>query len=333
MLEQILNKLKGATPLTAEEKDYLFNALKSAASGKVPEGEKSEFQSYQQFNDAISAAMKEAYNSPTAKQFANEILRDKRNDVFMRRYKPLFNAILAGADVSTSISQIRNADKAIKSIVRPQAPSVPGLDPALSQSIQSINPDLEAQKALLPAEALLREQRMADMEIARQVSGGDAATYGALGNIASQRFSRGVSSLVPLGDQVRAREKARLDSLVGLRSNIAQQNFANANALYNTALNQYNTDLAAAGTLGATGRLNLRNTLGNLPQTLVGSIGSFMPVNNPYYNNLPSGNSTPTPTTYNPAFDEYGKQVTMSLARQLDRIKAQGPRPLYPRIS
>lgn len=317
MLEKIFTKLKANGKLTSEEQNYLYTALKSAASGKIPSGETSEFKSYEDFNKTLSSGMSEVYNSPGVKEFADSIIRNKRSDVFIKRYKPIFNAIQSGIDIGTSISQIKNADKAIKALAKPAVPAVPGLDPALDASIQSIRPDAAAQRALLPAEALLREQRMADLMQAQQTSGGQAAAYSTLGNIASQRASRAASQLIPLTDQVRAREQARLDNLLGLRANIGQQNFVNAAGLYRTSLDQYNTELGAAGALGQAGRLNLRNTMASFPENFIGAASQLMPVYNPYYNKLPQGNPTPTSNMYSDQFDEYGKQVTRSLANQI----------------
>lgn len=333
MIEDILQKLRTNEALSSEEENYLLSAIKNLASGKVPSKDKDNFKSFSEFETALTSGMRDVYNSPAVREFANHILREKKADVFVKRYKPIFSAILSGADLATSISQISQANKAMRGLSRPVAPPVPGLDPALEAAISSISPERAAQTAILPAETQIREQRLADELRARAVSGGQGALYSTLGNIASTRAGRLGAELIPIGEQARAREQARLNALLGLRSNISQQNFANVANLYGTALNQYNLDVGAAGALGQAGRQNLRTTMSTLPENLLRAYSNFMPVVNPYYNNLPSGQSAPQAAT-NPVYDQrindYNQAIQESLRRRVMNPALYDKDPNYP---
>jgi hypothetical protein len=66
---------------------------------------------------------------------------------------------------------------------------------------------------------------------------------------------------VPLQDQIRRQEQARLDALIGQRMGETQQRYENVANLYPTE--RYYSDLEAQriGALGAQGRVNLRTAL------------------------------------------------------------------------
>lgn len=324
-VNNILNKLSRNEALTGEEQEYLFKALKSASSGKLPTGEKNNFVTYDDLASRLFSGLQEAHNNPAARAFADTIIRQKTADAFVKRYSPLFNAIATGADIATAVSQIRQSNKELAKIARPSAPSSPGLDPLLQAGIRSINPDLSAQKAIMPAEAQIREQRQLQENAARSVSGGQAAGYSARVNAAEQQSRRAAGALVPLQDQVRAREQARLDALAGMRSNVAQQNFQNAAGIYRDNLSQYNFDVNAAGALGQAGRSNLRQSMQQFPDVALRAYSQFMPVANPYRSNptVPPQSNTFNPPSAADNYSSFEESVNRSLAGHVGRFRNQ----------
>src|ERR1051326_2983127 len=103
-VQEILNKLQRNESLSAEETDYMYKAMKAYGSGKVPASEKSNFNSYDDFQSRLTNGLQNIYNSPAARSFADSLIRQKRSDIFMRRFQPLFNAISNGADVGIALS-------------------------------------------------------------------------------------------------------------------------------------------------------------------------------------------------------------------------------------
>ena len=207
------------------------------------------------------------------------IVRDLQTERFVKKNKPFFDALLAGSDIYTSISQIQQSNKAIRELQRPSMPSPNVLDPALNNQIAKAQQGtLDAARALEPAKAGIDQQRALDIDLARRISGGQAGALGAQATGASLRAMRESAKLPQIRDAIRAREQGRADNLIGLRQGVLQDEFQNRLAIGRTNLDQYQNDVAAAAALGQAGRTNLRMTLGQLPDMLTRTAGNMMPV-------------------------------------------------------
>jgi len=286
-VEQIVQELMGDPVKLAE-------FLKGVVSGKVPE----KYRTAVENSDAFNQYMTEAMKTPSGQAAIKDMLREKQTDRFVKQNKPFFDAILSGVDLATSLTQIKNSNKAIRELQRPSMPNPNVLDPALNNAISKAQQgSLDALRALEPAKQEIAQQRLMDMQTAKSVSGGQAGAYGAQATAAGLRANRAAAGLAPLGDNIRARQQQRADNLIGVRQGVRQQEFQNRFGIAQENMQQYQQDAAAAGALGQAGRQNLRMTLGQLPEMITRTAGNMMPVQD--------------------VWDQYGSQVEQNLAQRM----------------
>lgn len=254
----------------------VVDTLKSLASGKSPSERLDATTAASTFDSALKSAM----GTASGQQWFKQQVRDRNTDSFTRRNKPFFDALLAGADLATSISQIKESRSAERALIRPSLPNPNVLDPAINNAISDAQKgSTDALKALEPAKQEIAQQRLQDIAVARSVSGGQSGAYGGLATAASLRAMRSASQLPMIGEQIRARRLQRYDSLLGMRQGQLQNNFGNQMQVSNANFQQYNQDANAAAALGSAGRLNLRNTLGQFPGIISRVGGGLMPIN------------------------------------------------------
>ncbi len=267
-IEEILAKQAQGEQLSKEEVDYLISGYSKAVAGKVPDKEPL---SLEQFTAALNSATDALRNSPEGRAQLKDSIAERRTQRFVKRYTPFFNALLAGADIAQSLSQVRQSNNAISNLKKPSLPAIPGIDPSIDQAIRQAEIGTTDQARVLgPAKQELQDQYSKDIALAKAVGGGQASTFGALGQVASLRRARGAANLLPMADSIRAREQGRLDNLINNRSNLANQNYYNHFRDANIQLGQYNQDLQTAGQLGSVGRLNLRNSAQSLLNAIPG---------------------------------------------------------------
>lgn len=224
-------------------------------------------------------------SSDRYKEQTLELAKDAEEGRVSNNVATGLNLLLSGVDIATSIKQIRGSDKLLKETIKPGKPTAPGRDPYLAQALnQAQQGSFDQSRALAPAQGQILDQYLSDMNNARVVSSGQSGAYGSLGQVAANRRNKAAQELVPLADGIRAREKGRLDNLIGMRMNETQNNYANQSQFYAQDLDQYNRDMQAAGSLGATGRQNLRQSLGTLGQQVSGVAGRA--VANKKYDNI-----------------------------------------------
>ncbi len=108
------------------DKDLILEYIKSVVAGKPTSKYEEEFKtagkSKQEMDDAITAYMK----TPEGRSAARDIAQAKISDRFVKRNLPLFNALVQGADIATSISQIHKSNAALKNLRQPGMPQSPG---------------------------------------------------------------------------------------------------------------------------------------------------------------------------------------------------------------
>lgn len=289
-----------------EKVSQFVEGLKLVSSGKSPTG----YGTSADFAKLYDEVMKLAFSTPGGQQAVKDMIRTKQTDRFVARNKPFLDAILSGADLVTSLSQIRQSNKAIKNLQRPTMPSPNVLDPQLNNAIaQAQRGSFEALRALEPAKQEIAQQRLMDMNTARSLSGGQAGAYGANATAASLRATRAAQRLPQIGDTIKARQQERADQLLGRRQNVLQNEFYNRMQIANQNFNQYNNDIASAAALGVAGRTNLRNTLGQLPEMLTRTAGNLMPVQD--------------------VWTDYGKRIESDLASRMSQSKLAG----YPSVT
>jgi hypothetical protein len=184
------------------------------------------------------------------------------------------NLLLAGADILQSNKQIKAAERASAKSKRPTRP-VSQRDLMLQQALRGAElGTMNSERAIAPVRAEIQDQYLTDMSNAQTASAGQSGAYGAYAQLASDRRNRAAMNLAPIADQVRSREQQRYDNLLQARANEGQQVFQNNAQFYPYDLQQYNLDQQAAGQLGAQGRMNLRNSYGNLGNIAANSIGN-----------------------------------------------------------
>lgn len=274
--EDILKKLDANEPLTEAEKDYFINqSMKGLVKGQPPKGENLSIDAFTKLFDVY----KDFQNSPQSRQMFRTIASERNADRLTRRMKPFFNSLLQGADIVTSLSQIRSADRATRALVKPNfAPQIIN-DPVLAGEIAKAQAGtFDQARALAPAQQAIREARTSGRATARAASGGQAGTFASMEQQNNINQMRAGVQLPMVADQVRRGQQAHLATLLGLSGQQAAQNSVNALRSQQMAVEQYGNDAKAAALLGATGRTNLRGTFSTLPDNLLGAAGRLLPV-------------------------------------------------------
>ena len=261
-IEEVLRAIESGQQITKEHTNVLISALGKSVAGKKPENSS---MTAEELQSQLMAALEAVRSTPEGQAQIRAAIADKRESRFVKRYTPFFNALLAGADLVSSFEQVRASKDALRQLKRPGLPAVPGIDPALDQSIRDAQVGtMDAARAVAPARQELQDQYAKDIALAKAVGGGQASTVGALGQVASLRRARGAANLAPIVDSIRAREQGRLDGLVNQRMQQGNNNYYQRFRQAQLNLDQYNQDVAAAGQLGSVGRLNRRNALQGL---------------------------------------------------------------------
>lgn len=182
------------------------------------------------------------------------------------------------ADLKFSKKQIEAAEKGLSKLRRPALPNVSGIDNALEQEIYRAQMGtMDSHRALDPAKAQLREQQVADQQVAQSVSGGQAGIYGGLAQASATRRNRGARELVPMADTVRAREQGNLNNLLQLRQYQDRARFDQQSNNAGILENRFNMDTNIYGNLLATGIENRRDSWRNMGNSLAGIGGQLSP--------------------------------------------------------
>lgn len=191
------------------------------------------------------------------------------------------NTVLNLSKFGVSIDQIRKSNKAIGKLVRPQAPTPPSEDPALTEALYKAGQGKFDQTRMAKSmEQRIINQRLAADEKVKQISRGQGAQYQAGLQANALAATGAMNDIAPILDTIKAREEQRYDNLLALRSQNRQQDFRNRLSLYDRSTDIYNNDYMAAADLGQAGRENLFNSMSGLADNLAVLGG--------YDNNLPN---------------------------------------------
>ncbi len=272
---RIVERLRSGRPVSKEEMKHFASYSQdvdetklSKIRAKLSSKEGLASITDEEISSYIDEARK-ALASGTYKDQTLELAKDAEQGKLSDQVTQGLNAVLAATDIATSLKQINQGKSLAANTVKPNKPRVPGRDPLLAQAInQAQLGTLDQSKALAPAQLQILDQYLSDINNAKVASSGQAGAYGSLAQVAANRRNRSALDLVPLADQIKAREQGRYDSLLGKRMYETQNNFDNQSQFYGTDLDQYNKDSQTAGNLSATGRVNYRNSLANLGQSI-----------------------------------------------------------------
>ncbi len=271
---RIVERLRNGRPVSKEELKHFASYSQDINEGKLAKikdklatsGLKG--LSDQDVSDYIDEA-KKALSTDTYKDQTLDLAKDAEQGRISDKVTKGLSTALAIGDIGTSIAQINQGQRLASQSQVPGRPPVPGRDPALAQALnQAQQGSMDASKAIAPAQLQILDQYLSDINNAKSVSGGQAGVYGALGQEAANRRNRSSLDLVPLADQIKAREQGRYNDLLGMRQNELQNNFQNSAQFYPQDLAQYNLNQQTAGHLQATGRENLRNSIANVGQSI-----------------------------------------------------------------
>jgi hypothetical protein len=264
---RILQRMRAGKKISKEEIKFFLGYTSDVDETKLNELKKKEFKdlSTEEIQQMIDESGKLLLTDPDNKAKALELAQDAEKGRISDNITTGLNALLTGADIMTSKAQIAESNRLLGNSKRPSRPALPKADPYLDQAIgQAQLGSLDASRAIAPAQLQILDNYLSDINNAKTAATGNAGQFGALAQVASSRRNRAAQDLIPIADQVKAREQARLDNLIGQRIDQNQQNFANQASLYPIDMQQYQWDQNVAGSLGATGRENLRTSVGNL---------------------------------------------------------------------
>lgn len=227
------------------------------------------------FDNFIEEAKKslasDAYKEQTT-AIAKEAERGKIEKTTMQG----LNAILAGTDIGISLNQIEKGKQAAAQVRRPARPPVLAQDRALQQALSNAEQGTMAEPSAIQAARVGNlDAYQADLAAAKTASAGQTGAYGAYAQAASGRRERANLNLIPMADQIKAREQGRYDNLLGLKLQENQAINRSQGQFYDVDMQQYGIDKQAAQELQATGRQNLRSSLTGFAQGLPGVAGDF----------------------------------------------------------
>jgi hypothetical protein len=231
---------------------------------------------FEQTQAALIEATRKLQTAPEYKDKLLKIATDAKGQKLSDKLATGINLVLGGVDIANSIGQIQDSKRAASKSKRPARPAIPQKSVLLQQALrQAQEGTMDAGRALLPIQAQIQDQYQNDIANAKTASTGQAGNFGAYAQLAADRRNRAALQMAPIQDDIRAREQARYDSLLGMDINENQQMFNNQNSLYNQDLYQYNQDQRAIAELGSVGRENLRGSLYNFGSQLPNAIGNY----------------------------------------------------------
>lgn len=221
----------------------------------------------EQVSGALDQLYAAAVSNPEYKQKLVNIFETKEKGKIASNVKNALNTALAGFDVASSLGQISESRRAARRSRRPDKPAPLTAEPRLDQALNEAQAGtMDAARRLAPAQLQQLDQYLSDLNVAKTASTGQAGTYGAMAQTASNRRRRGALELGTMADQIKAREQGRYDQLLGQKLNENRAMQQSGSQFYPQEMYQYNQEQRAIADLGSQGRSNLRGALPNLGQ-------------------------------------------------------------------
>jgi len=201
--------------------------------------------------EEFQAFMQEYANSPAAKQ-AN----------MLKMFNSALNVGANIMDLGISRKQISESQRLQKGLAKPDIYKPVRDRGLLSQQIREAQRGIsDVSRDLAPAELANLDQYLKDIGTARIASTGQASTFGSLANAAAMRRRRGGLDIAALGSRIKGQRRGELAGLTAMDLQAKAENDRLRLARSGMLLEQYQKEAGEAASLGATGRLNLRNTM------------------------------------------------------------------------
>jgi hypothetical protein len=252
--------------LTPKQFDWLMGATEQEVEDSASGGN-AQFANAEQFGASLQDVLAEAVK--TQPNYLDRLEKQVKRGEVTAKASAFLTVAKDIINISASSGQIKRSNRQLDRLVKPGMPASPREDASLSTAIREAQKGtLDASRAIEPIRQGLASQYAADQGVARDISGGQAATYGGLSQLSSLRNRRALNGLTPEIDSIRAREQARLDGLIAQRQANRQAGFDNQWKNAYMERQQYNNDLASAGELGATGRENLYSSIAGMVPSL-----------------------------------------------------------------
>lgn len=273
----IANRLRAGQEVPIKDTKFFLEYSPKIDQSKLQKlVENGEIPSTEDATAALLEAGRALQSSPEYKQQTLEIAQEAEQGRLSKDLAQGIGLVLAGSDIAQSIAQIQLSKQQLSRSRKPARAAVPGRDQLLAQSLRQAQQGTnDAGRALAPVQANIQDQYQADLANAKTASTGQAGAFGAYGQLAANRRNRAAMDLAPIQDEIRRGQQARADNLLGMRMDETQQMFQNNASGYGQDLQQYNLEQQAAGSLGATGRSNLRNSLYGLAQQAAPAVADY----------------------------------------------------------
>jgi hypothetical protein len=263
---QIVDKINKGLDVNDKDLSFFYEYTPEIDDSKIKNLiDKGSNASPEELHAGLIQAVRKLQSDPVYKeQIARVAINTKETDRASKLSDGI-NLVLGATDIATSLNQILQGKKAAKANPRPTRPVVPGKDMMLQQALKGAQDNtFQSERALAPAKAEIQDQYQNDIQNAKVASTGQAGQFGAYAQLAANRRNRAAMDLVPLQDQVKARQQDRYDGLLGQSLNENQNIFNNKLNAYGYDVDQYTKDQQVAASLQSQGRENLRGSLYNL---------------------------------------------------------------------
>jgi hypothetical protein len=125
-------------------------------------------------------------STPEGQARLRDRMSERKAERLSRKFQPFFQAAQGISDITQSLGQVNQARRAAANLKAPGMPSVPGLDPALSDSIAGAQRGtFDDARIAAPARQELQDTYNKELALAKSIGGGQASTLGALGQVAA----------------------------------------------------------------------------------------------------------------------------------------------------
>lgn len=234
---------------------------KAYEEGKLPKGE--------DLDSLINGAQQRLTTDPAYRDHMVTLAKQAQAGKLSQETANGINTLLAGTDIMTSLNQINKGNQALSQLRQPARPPILAADQRLASALQDAQQGTFAEPNAIAAARLGNVDALAsDNAAARTAAGGQAGAYGAYHQSAVDRYNRANTQLVPMADQIHAREQNRYDQLLGMKLGENQAINQSQSQFYPQDVYQYMQNRNAANSLISTGQSNLRGAMTGLASTI-----------------------------------------------------------------
>lgn len=207
------------------------------------------------------------------------------------------------ANLGISLNQLSKSKELGRNVVPPSLPTSLQANPQLSQALYDAQRGVASQaNVLAPAQQEIQSAYNAQLEAARQGSGGQAGAFNAMANLANVQRMQAANQLVPMAQQVKLQNQDVYNNLLAQKQREREAINQSQMGVAGMAFDQYGQDAAAvAGMRG--------NALGNVAQSL-GTIGQAASNLTPYFVGMDDESKAYAERTYNNVASNLQNRIT-----------------------